>query len=130
MKTVLVAFAAVVAGSLPATANTNALKNPVNALPEAGSFEVVNKWSPKADYFWCSAAREALKRGASHRDRLYVSAAMGPSRTEAGERAVAFTYRPDPALVSRALSSTDLAQIGSNMSVSQGKRRCIKEIDG
>lgn len=129
MRLVMTIAAALGVGSA-ALANTNALKNPVNTLPEAGSFEVVNKWTPKVDYFWCSAAREALKRGASHRDRLYISSAMGPSRTEAGERAVAFTYRPDSALVARGLSSSDVTQIGSNMSVSQGKRRCVREIDG
>ncbi|MCP4825238.1 MAG: hypothetical protein GY892_14155 [Shimia sp.] len=113
-----------------ATANTNALKNPVIGLPEAGSFEVVNKWSPKTDYFWCSAARAALERGASHRDRIYVSAAMGPSRTSRGARAVAFTFRPDAQVLAQAVSGTDLGRVGSNMSVAQGKRRCVRELDG
>lgn len=129
MRLILTTAMAIGIGSA-AWSNSNALKNPVNSLPEAGSFEVVNKWSPKSDYFWCDAARAALARGAAHRDRIYVSAAMGPSRTVGGAQAVAFTFRPNAALLQRAAGGSDLRQVGSNMSINQAKRRCVRELDG
>jgi len=126
----ILTFATVLGFGSAAWSNTNALKNPVNSLPEAGTFEVVNKWSPKTDYFWCAASQAALARGASHRDRLYVSAGMGPSRTVSGAQAVAFTFRPGQDLLARASNGSDLSRVGSNMSVQQGKRRCVRELDG
>ncbi|MGR3714838.1 MAG: hypothetical protein ACU0A6_17150 [Shimia sp.] len=129
MKNMMMSLAVVCFGSV-ALGSSNALKNPVNSLSEPGQFEVVNKWTPKSDYFWCSAARAALERGAARRDRLYVSMAMGPSRTAPGEQAVAFTFRPDASLVAQGANGSDLNRVGSNMSVSQGERRCVRELDG
>ncbi|TCL09920.1 hypothetical protein BXY66_1987 [Shimia isoporae] len=129
MKTVAIAgLFALSSGTV--LANTNALKNPVNGLPEPGSFEVVTKWTVKTDYIWCAAAQAALQRGARYKDRIYVVHGLGPSRTMPGENAVGFTYRPDASLRSRATSGSSLQSVGNNMSVSQGNRRCVRELDG
>ena len=116
--------------ALPAQAGTNALSVPVNRLPEPASFEALTSWGHKHRYVWCAAARAALADGASYRDRLYVSVPIGPSRTVSGKEGVSFTYRPDDALLAQgSRGTTTLTKTGNNISIRQGTRYCVKEID-
>ena len=115
-----------------AFANTNALKNPVVAMDSPGSFEVVNKWSAKDPYIWCSAAKTARSMGAPTSDRLYVAGACGPSLTMPGEFGVVFTTRPDEGLLAQSGGMSgviSLHGVGSDNSVAAGLRNCVKELD-
>jgi hypothetical protein len=117
-----------------AMAGTNGQKNPVNRLVEPGSFEVVNKYSHSDTYIWCSAAREARRMGATYQAKIYILSGLGPSLTSARDYGVVFTLQPDANLKAQSekLGSTftaSLTKVGNYMSVTQGERLCVREID-
>ncbi|TCL09922.1 hypothetical protein BXY66_1989 [Shimia isoporae] len=95
-----------------------------------GTFAVVDKWNTIDDDLWCSAAKGALQRGASWRDRIYVSDVAGAGQSQFGAEAITFTFRPSQEqLAQSSVGSGSVRGIGNNLTLRAANRRCRLELE-
>ncbi|WP_300031747.1 hypothetical protein [uncultured Roseobacter sp.] len=121
---------AVAAG--PLAAQPYLAKNRLVVNPLSGqTFEVIESRGAGATDIWCAAADYTRRAGLDGaRKRLFVLSPLGPSKTQAGAKAVAYTLAPDERLLNTAPSySVSVRREGENLSVGHAYKFCDVFID-
>ena len=127
LRSICVAGLAFVVSAAPLSAQGYRAENRIHVNPLAGNvFEVIEGRGYGARGMWCAAAdyaKDVLR--APGTSRLYVHTARGPSITQPGRKAAAFTLDPTGLTPSGAMIVTiSVRTPGANLSVDHAYSFC------
>ena len=127
MNTMFFAVFTILAGALPASADTYRAINWLNVNPISDTeFEVVLKAGASPSGVWCAASDYSWKRlGKFKKTDLVVKSAAGPSVTRSDRNGVVFTVDPGQLDVVPTKSFfLQINKVGASVSVGHAKMFC------